>query len=225
MTNRTTLSAALLAGVATFCLTGCEKPKEIAVKVYANIDECKVDHPIDECTKAFEGAQREQAVSAPHIPTREECIAKYGVDACVPHHDSSGDWFGPAMAGFMIGHMMGSTAPVYQPVYIYHGSAYSGGTALGSYRPGGYVSVPPSSSWTKSYNTTIIQQTSKGGYAPVTRGGFGGAASAISRPSAPSSSSWVGKASPSVPSSIASPGVSSARGGFGGAAAGASAGG
>lgn len=217
MINRTTkFSAALLVGVAAFCLAGCDdKPKETAVKVYANIDECKVDHSIDECTKAFEGAQHEHAVSAPHIPTREECIAKYGVDACVPHHDSSGDWFGPAMAGFMIGHMMGSS-PVYQPVYIYHGSAYSGGAALGTYRPGGFVSVAPSSSWSKSYHTTIIQQSSKGGSyatAPSSRGGFGGSASSI------------GKASPSAPSSIASPGGMSARGGFGGAASGASAGG
>jgi uncharacterized protein YgiB involved in biofilm formation len=225
MKNRTTtFSAALLVGVAAFCLAGCDddKPKENAVKVYSNVDECKADHSVDECTKAFEGAQHEHEVSAPHIPTREECIAKYGVDACVPHHDSSGDWFGPAMTGFMIGHMLGSS-PAYQPVYVYGGHAYSGGAALGTYRRGGFVTVAPSSSWTKNYNTTIIQQSSKGGsyaIAPSSRGGFGGSASAIGK-STPS----IGKASSSVPSSIAAPSMSSARGGFGGAAAGASAGG
>lgn len=219
----------LLAGIAALVLlVGCDdKPKpENAVKIYASIDECKADHDEQECQKAFEGAQTEHEKSVPRHATLGECVDRYGADACIPHHSSSGDWFGPAMAGFMIGHMLGT--PSYQPVYIQHGYAYSGSNQLGSWRStcvscrtGGFVTVPAGSSpaWSRSYSTTTITPSGRGPsatYAPApasTRGGFGGSASGI------------GKSSPSAPSSVASPGAASARGGFGGSAAGSSAGG
>src|SRR5678815_1208204 len=103
---RTNFVAALLMGAASLgLLVGCDddKPKETAVKIYKSIDECKTDHSDADCQKAFEGAKEQHSTSAPKIPPREECVAKYGVDACVTRKDpnTGNEWFVPAMAGFM----------------------------------------------------------------------------------------------------------------------------
>lgn len=244
------LAAALLAGVACLSLlTACDddKKKEQAVKIYKNIDECRVDHSESDCQKAFDGATEVHQSSAPRIPTREECIAKYGVDACVSRRDpnTGNEWFVPAMAGFMLGHVMGNlTAPSYQPVYIDRGGmAYSGNQSLGNWRSscgpndyscrhgGGYVTAPVGSSpaWTRSYTTTTVVTTTPSApgkpavVAPAAsaRAGFGSSAS-----SAATGGSSIGKSTAMGNTSVAAPSMGSARGGFGGAAsAGASAGG
>lgn len=244
MAMKTTNLSLLFAGVAALgLLTGCgddEKKKETAVKIYTTVDECKVDHAIDDCVKAIDGAQKEHVTTMPRMQTLGECVDRYGANACIPHQDSTGSWFGPAMAGFMIGHMMGNlSTPVYQPVIIHHGNAYTaGGSQLGTWRPscgggdygcrgggGGYIGVPPNSAgsaWTHGYSTTTISPSAKSGGVttytapPSNRGGFGAAATTGPTVSAPKSS---------PPSSVSTPSAPSARGGFGAAAAGESAGG
>jgi len=170
--------------------------------------------------------------------SRELCEAQYG--SCTALHDGTGDWFVPAMAGFMLGHALGTggmASVVARPVYIdRRGTAYSGASAVGSYRSrcavypddpycrgsggsgsgGGFVyassggggSSSSSSVWSsKSYAVESVRTT-------VMRGGFGSSAS-----SAPSSSTSVASAANATSSS----GV--ARGGFGASAAAHAAGG
>lgn len=211
--SRRPIFVALLVGATLLSTTGCDdskKKNETAVKIFKSVEECRIEYSEEVCKAAFQNAQTQHEAQAPHT-SREDCIAKYGADACVRHDDGGNNWFGPAMAGFMIGHMINNT-PSAQPVYIDRfGSVYSGTRSLGSYRPscsgrdcnnGGFVTVAPGStaSWTRNYSTTTIR--------PSTRGGF-----SVSAP--------IGRG----PSSISAPSAPSIRGGFGASAAGASAGG
>lgn len=240
------LATTLLAGVACLSLlSGCDddKKQEQAVKIYRTVNECAVDHSTEDCEKAFEGSKTSHETVSPHIPTREECVAKYGIDACVERRDAAtgNSWFMPAMAGFMLGHLTGSMTPSYQPVYVDRGGyAYAGNQNLGNYRSscgpndyscshsGGYVTpTGGGGSWARGYSTTTVTTTvSKAPGGPTVaapaasnRGGFGASSSTAA------SGYTVGKASPMGNTSVASPSMGSARGGFGGASAGASAGG
>jgi uncharacterized protein YgiB involved in biofilm formation len=197
------------------------KPSEQRVKIYNSVEACQVEQPAEDCAKAFATAQDEQAKTAPRFAARELCEAQYG--SCGALHDGTGDWFVPAMVGFMIGHALGTPSVVSQPVYIDRNlRAYTGTTVLGTYRSrcavnpndpycrgsgGGFVyasssggggSSSPSSVWSsKSYTVESVRTS-------VMRGGFGSSAS-----SAPSSSFGVA----SAPNASSSSTV--ARGGFG----------
>jgi uncharacterized protein YgiB involved in biofilm formation len=201
------------------------KPSEQRIKIYNSIEACRVEQPAEDCAKAFAAAQEEQAKSAPRFAARELCEAQYG--SCGALHDGTGDWFVPAMVGFMIGHALGTPSVVSQPVYVDRNlRAYTGTTVLGSYRSrcavnpddpycrggggfgggGGFVyaagggggSSSASSVWSsKSYTVESVRTS-------VMRGGFGSSAS-----SAPSSSFGVAGAPNATSSSTV------ARGGFG----------
>jgi uncharacterized protein YgiB involved in biofilm formation len=112
------------------------KPSERRIKIYNSVEACRAEQPAEECAKAFADAEQEHEKSAPRSTSREVCEAQYGT--CSAFHDATGDWFVPAMVGFMIGHALGAggaTTVVSQPVYVGRDlMAYSGTTVLGSYR-------------------------------------------------------------------------------------------
>jgi uncharacterized protein YgiB involved in biofilm formation len=206
------------------------KPNEQRIKIYNSVEACRVEQPAEDCAKAFADAEQEQAKSAPRFAARELCEAQYG--SCSALHGGTGDWFIPAMAGFMLGNALGTPSVVSQPVYIDRNlRAYAGTTVLGSYRSrcavdpddpycrggggwgggGGFVysssgggggSSSSSRVWSSKSYTVESVRTS------VMRGGFGSSAS-----SAPPSSMGLA----SAPSASSSSSV--ARGGFGATAA------
>jgi uncharacterized protein YgiB involved in biofilm formation len=217
------LFLALIAGI-----IWASKPSEQRIKVYSSVEACRAEQPAEDCANAFAAAEQEHANTAPRFVSREFCEAQYG--GCAALHDGTGDWFIPAMAGFMLGHALGTgsvASVVSQPAYVDRGGgAYTGTTALGSYRSrcavdpddpycrggggsgsgGGFVYASSGggrgssslSVWSsKSYTVESVRTT-------VMRGGFGSSAS-----SAPSSSSRVA----SAPSATSSSSVT--RGGFG----------
>jgi uncharacterized protein YgiB involved in biofilm formation len=214
------------------------KVREQRIKIYNSVEACRVEQPAEDCTKAFAGAEQEQARSAPRFVSRALCEAQYG--SCEGLPDGTGNWFIPAMVGFMLGRGLGTggvASLVSQPIYIDRGgTAYTGGNLIGSYRSrcavnpddpycrasglgggGGFVyassgtgggSSSSSSVWSSKSYTVEEVRTS------VTRGGFGTTAS-----SAPTSSTGVA----SAPNATSLSSVT--RGGFGMTAAAHAAGG
>ena len=114
------------------------KPREQRIKIYNSVEACRVEQPAEDCAKAFAGAEVEHEKSAPRFAARALCEAQYG--GCGAFHDGTGDWFVPAMVGFMLGHAPGTGAVasvVSQPIYVDRGgTAYSGASPIGSYRSG-----------------------------------------------------------------------------------------
>jgi uncharacterized protein YgiB involved in biofilm formation len=205
------------------------KPTEQRLKIYNSVEACRAEQPPEDCAKAFADAEQEQAKSAPRLASREVCEAQYG--SCAALHDGTGDWFVPAMAGFMLGHALGTggvASVVSQPVYVDRGgTAYSGVGPIGSYRSrcavnpddpycrggggsgggGGFVyssGVGGGGSSSSSRVWSSKSYTVESVRTSVMRGGFGSSAS-----SAPPSSMGVA----SAPNATSSSSVT--RGGFG----------
>jgi uncharacterized protein YgiB involved in biofilm formation len=211
-----------------------EQRDEQRIKIYGSVEACQKEQRGDDCAKAFADAQQAHATNAPRFSGRDACEAKYGDAGCVAHHDDSGDWFIPAMLGFMLGHALNASAIVSQPIYADRGGmAYAGISPIGQYRSpcmvnsadpscssrstggsggGGYVyswgsgtsGGTPSKSSVWSSTSYSVERVTT----TVSRGGFGTSAS-----SAPTVSTRVATASAASSSS------SVARGGFGSTAA------
>jgi uncharacterized protein YgiB involved in biofilm formation len=112
------------------------KPSQQRIKIYSSVEACRVEQPAEDCAKAFAAAEQEHSKSAPRYVGRGLCETDY-YGSCAAVHDSTGDWFIPAMVGFMLGHALGSggaASVVSQPVYVDRsGMAYSAGSRIGSY--------------------------------------------------------------------------------------------
>ncbi len=171
-----------------------DEVQEQRVKVYSSVEACKAEQSGDVCSQAYAGALQAHETSAPRYDTRDLCEDRYGPAACMPYHQDGHDWFMPAMMGFMLGHALGGSSPIYQPIYIdrYH-TVYSGRDSIGSVRDdcfrrqgcasGGSTYVYNTSSgggsssvsrlWTnRGYDVQTTTRT-------VTRGGFGSTASLV----------------------------------------------
>jgi uncharacterized protein YgiB involved in biofilm formation len=134
--QRTALWSAALLLVLAAGLIWASKPNEHRIRIYNSVQECQAEQPGEDCAKAFAGAELEYEKSAPRSASRELCEAQYG--NCTAFRDGGGDWFAPAMVGFMLGHALrtgGVTSVVSQPVYVDRtGAAYVGTNRIGSYR-------------------------------------------------------------------------------------------
>ena len=101
------------------------KVKDQRIEIYSSVDACQA------------GAQQEHAKYAPRFVARDLCEAQYS-GSCAALRDGTGDWYIPAMVGFMLGHGLGTggvPSAVYQPVYVDRGGiAYAGTNSIGSYR-------------------------------------------------------------------------------------------
>jgi uncharacterized protein YgiB involved in biofilm formation len=172
------------------------KPKEQRIKIYSSVDACQAEQSAEDCATGFAGAEQEHANSAPRFMARDLCEAQYG--RCAGLHDSTGDWFIPAMAGFMLGHTLGKggvASAIYQPVYVDRGgTAYAGTNAIGSYRS--RCVVNPDDPYCRSGAGVF-----GGGFVYASRGGGGGSSS---------SSIWSSKSYP-----VESVRTTVMRGGFG----------
>ena len=212
-----------------------EQRDEQRIKIYGSVEACQKEQRADDCAKAFADAQQAHATNAPRFSGRDACEAKYGDAGCVARHDDSGDWFIPAMLGFMLGRALNASAIVSQPVYADRGGmAYAGTSPIGQYRSpcmvnsgdpscssrggggsggGGYVyswssGTSGGSTPSKSSVWSSTSYNVERVTTTVSRGGFGTSAS-----SAPTVSTRVATASAASSSS------SVARGGFGSTAA------
>ncbi len=119
------LTPVALAVTAVFMLAGCEKSDE-TVSLYQNADDCSAANPgkSAECTTAYNNALKEAERTAPKYATREDCVAEFGEGQCqqapaqagmAPENQaqaqqSSGSFWMPLMAGYMMGRLMGGGA-------------------------------------------------------------------------------------------------------------------
>ena len=188
-------------------------PQPVSAHPYSSIAECQSDanNPNPQLCQASFNAS---VAALPHYSGLTACEMQYGAGACQNH----GDFWGPALAGFMLGSMMNGSYHYYPPMYVNHGYVWSNGRSMG-YAPtrvyvhGAYVYGTP--------RATVVHV-----YAPaaptVTRGGFGGnqAVNSVNtaRPAANvATHTVVATTRPSYTSTVSS---STSRGGFGGGSGG-----
>lgn len=178
------LTPVALAVTAVFMLAGCEQSDE-TVSLYQNADDCSSANPgkSEQCTTAFNNAQKEAEKTAPKYATREDCVAEFGEGQCQQapaqagvgttnaESQSSGSFWMPLMAGYMMGRMMGGGAGFQQqPLFTSRApnSPANGrfvdasGKSFGSATPGRTMTVPKTALAPKPATTST-----------VTRGGFG----------------------------------------------------
>jgi uncharacterized protein YgiB involved in biofilm formation len=131
----------VLMGTVPLLLSACDDgsyPPPQSTLAYRDLQQCVSEGKVsaDICEKAYSDAVEAQYRNGPHYGTLAECQAQYGWDQCHSVHTSSGSWFMPALAGFMIGRAL--SGPSYQ--YHYHDhywSGYGGGYGEPLYRARG----------------------------------------------------------------------------------------
>jgi len=184
--NARHLTPVALALGAVFMLAGCEQSDE-TVSLYQNADDCaSATGNKAECTTAYNNALKEAERTAPKYASREDCVAEFGEGQCqqapapaqagtAPENQaqaqSSGSFWMPLMAGYMMGRLMGGGAGYQQqplfssknpasPAYGQYTDA--SGKGYGAAQPGRTMTVPKTAMAPKPATTST-----------VTRGGFG----------------------------------------------------
>jgi uncharacterized protein YgiB involved in biofilm formation len=170
-------------------LGACEKPKPAEQPtVYtpdtAGLEHCVADgHERSACDQAIAIAKENDIKVAPRFTAMDQCIASYGMNACTVHHDTSGDWIGPAMLGFAVGAVLAGGGHSYaygHPVYIdRYGAAvtsYQKNVTINNYAPGSGAGTyaPPPPRVLESYKPAPSLTAARPELAdPAKRGGFG----------------------------------------------------
>lgn len=129
--NARHLTPVALAVTAVFMLAGCEQNDE-TVSLYQNADDCaSATGKAAECTTAYNNALKEAERTAPKYASREDCVAEFGEGQCqqapaqagmAPENraqaQSSGSFWMPLMAGYMMGRLMsGGAGYQQQPLF------------------------------------------------------------------------------------------------------------
>ena len=158
-------------------LAGCSSNEEQA-QVVKSVADCvqNTSYTEEQCKVAYENALAESERTAPKYDSVSACESEFGANQC--HQSSSGGWFMPFMAGYLVSSALDSFSRDrhYSPVYVYGGSGYNNGyvmTGNGSVvgRPGDrYVNV---SRDTLNKPLPTVNKT-------ISRGGFGSQAAAKS---------------------------------------------
>ena len=176
-----------LALSAAFMLAGCEKTDE-TVSLYQNADDCAAaTGKSAECTASYNNALKEAERTAPKYASCEDCVAEFGEGQCqqapapaqagtAPAENqaqaqSSGSFWMPLMAGYMMGRLMsGGAGYQQQPLFssknpaspAYGQYTDASGKGYGAAQPGRTMNVPKTAMAPKPATTST-----------VTRGGFG----------------------------------------------------
>lgn len=171
-----------LMGSAPFVLSACSDEPEQAL-VYNNVQECEAQALLtpEQCKTEFEKAVNNHLQAAPRYAQQAACEADFGNGAC-QNLNSGGNWFIPAMAGFMIGQALDRDRH-YSGSSFYYGG---GGRSQPLYR-----SRDDWHSWRTANNARIGKYSGKVWVDPndtkpamsprtMSRGGFGSRAAARS---------------------------------------------
>ncbi|KEY59625.1 DUF1190 family protein [Serratia sp. DD3] len=169
-----------LAISAVFMLAGCEQADE-TVSLYQNADDCSHANPSmsEQCTTAYNNALKEAEKTAPKYANREDCVAEFGESQCTQapaqagmaaQSQSSGSFWMPLMAGYMMGRMMGG-GYAQQPLFTSKNAASpangkfvdASGKNYGAATAGGRTMTVPKTAMAPKPAVTNT----------ITRGGFG----------------------------------------------------
>jgi uncharacterized protein YgiB involved in biofilm formation len=178
-----------LMAVGGVSLTACDQPANVAIHhktqdayAYTSLEECKAkgEVPAEVCEKAEKQAEADDAKAA-RYDNQSTCEDVYGEGQCVPRYAANGhgSFWGPLIAGFVVGRMMDGG---------WGGRGYYHGWRGGYYTLTGAPIV-------RDYATGRTRISSRGFDAPdvahgppkvlsrggaISRGGFGGRMSARS---------------------------------------------
>jgi uncharacterized protein YgiB involved in biofilm formation len=130
----------VLMGTVPLLLSACDNPSPPPAQpqttmAYQGLAQCISDGKVsaDICEKAYADAVQAQYRDGPRFDSQADCEAQYGYDQCHHIQTSSGGWFMPALAGFMIGRALS-----HHDGYNYgYGYGYGGGFGQPLYRTRG----------------------------------------------------------------------------------------
>jgi uncharacterized protein YgiB involved in biofilm formation len=130
----------VLMGTAPLLLSACDDPAPPAppapqtTLAYQGLTQCISDGKVsaDICEKAYADAVQAQYRDGPRFNSLGDCESQYGYDQCHHIQTSSGGWFMPALAGFMIGRALSHHDYNYG-----YGYGYGGGFGAPLYRARG----------------------------------------------------------------------------------------
>ncbi|QJR82009.1 DUF1190 family protein [Alteromonas pelagimontana] len=108
----------LAVGVAGVMMTGCADNRQDAT-IYASLDECKSANPdaAAKCDAAYQTAVEEAERTSPRFSTANDCEYEFGTNQCRQVETSSGSFFMPFMAGFMVSNLLNQRPYYSQPLY------------------------------------------------------------------------------------------------------------
>jgi uncharacterized protein YgiB involved in biofilm formation len=175
----------LALGIAV-ALTGCSQTEQ--VKIVKSVEDCIASTELtpQECEITYQRALAEAERTGPKYNNANACETEFGYGQC---QRSSGGFFMPFMAGYMVSSLMSNRQQAFNPVYRYQGAnsrnrnkiMTADGSVLGQNSNGSYTTNKSSVSKRKP----TISRT-------VSRGGFGSTASAKSNWGGGKSRSWGG---------------------------------
>jgi uncharacterized protein YgiB involved in biofilm formation len=165
----------VLMGTVPLLLSACDhpappqpQPAAQATVAYQGLTQCISDAKVsaDICEKAYAEAVQAQYRDGPRFDSLADCQAQYGYDQCHHVQTSSGGWFMPALAGFMVGRALS-----HHDGYNY-GYGYGGGFGQPLYRARG-----DRAEW-RTASGERFGATARGPFNPsvaetLSRGGFG----------------------------------------------------
>lgn len=108
----------LALGVASVILSGCGGEKEDAT-IYTSLEDCKQDFPdaVERCEAAYQTAVDEAMRTSPRFSSEYDCEHEFGPNQCQYVNNSSGSFFMPFMAGYMVSSLLSPSRYYSQPLY------------------------------------------------------------------------------------------------------------
>ncbi|GAA0857916.1 DUF1190 family protein [Aliiglaciecola litoralis] len=115
----------LALGVASVFLAACSGDRQDAV-IYKNAEECARDNPeqAQVCETAYQQALAEAERTGPKYSSQSDCENEFGPNQCRNVERSSGSFFMPFMAGYMLSNLLTPNRYQYQPLFTSY-SPYS----------------------------------------------------------------------------------------------------
>lgn len=130
----------MLAGAASLTLAGCDDPspqaswdpnrgEKVEAFSYKSLAECQVANEVsdEQCATSWAAAQKDDAEKAPRYDARATCEEAYGAGNCVPRTENGQSFFGPMLAGFVIGRMLDGGGGYYRGTGMYRRDDRDGG--------------------------------------------------------------------------------------------------
>lgn len=114
----------LALGIATIFLSSCGNKQEATV--YTSPEDCSSANPemAEQCNAAYKDAVAEAERTGPKYNSQRDCEGEFGSNQCRNVQSSSGSFFMPFMAGYMLSNLMSPRGYHSQPMFTSH-SPYS----------------------------------------------------------------------------------------------------
>lgn len=109
----------LALGVASIFLTACSDDRKEGI-IYTSLDECLGNNPAsgaDACKSAYQEALDEANRTGPKFGSEYDCEYEFGPNQCRTVNTSSGSFFMPFMAGYMVSNLLSPSRYYTQPMF------------------------------------------------------------------------------------------------------------